>query len=775
MSSRTSGSTVAADARPRALQRASRRRRPRDETAPATAAVPPPLTSGHVSRPRLVQRLLEADRELVLLSAPPGYGKTSLLAEWAQSDGRPFAWLTLGPGDDDGASLLARIAFALEQACGVDPSLGGDPVTARRGARAARLPQLLRSTRALLSGIPAGAQAPVLVLDDAHVLRSEGSLGLIKAFAVGLPSGGLLALASRTLPALPLGRMRASRTVLSLDAGELAMTPGEAAALLREAGFAGDSGALDRVVAITEGWAAGLSLAATSLRQRDDVSHAGARFDGRDRLVSQYVAEEVLAPCTPRAREFLVMTSVLRELSADACDRLLERRDSQRVLRAIAKRGLMLTPSDAAETVYRCHPLVRDVLRIELDRRERGLAARAHRRASEWFRERGNLEQASSHAVASGDPVLAGELLWPLCARYVTGSGRSTLRGWLGAFTAAQLAGTAPLALCVAHERLASGDLAAAEHWARSASAAIARAPSGEIEQSLIAGVRIVDAAAARRGLERMAHDASQACELVDDADPWRAFGTLLGGVARHLLGDRLAAREALEEAARRSRPALPLVQSLALAQLAVIASEENDRELARDLAAAATRPVEPPALVALPSAGLAFAVSAWVCAQAGCAAEARRDAGRAAQILDANAENMPWCEVQARICLARAAVRLADVALARRLLSQASRIARRMPGTPAFTGAIDAIWSQIDELGCAALNGARALTMAELRILRFLPTHLSFREIGTRLNVSTNTVKSQAHAIYAKLGVVSRSDAVARASQIGLIDVDIV
>jgi LuxR family maltose regulon positive regulatory protein len=469
------------------------------------------------------------------------------------------------------------------------------------------------------------------------------------------------------------------------------------------------------------------------------------------------------------------MTSVLDELSAEACDWLLERRDSQQILHAIAKHGLMLTPLDGTETVYRCHPLVHDVQRVELDRLEPGLAARLHRRASIWFSDRGEVEQAASHAVACGDAVLTGELLWPLCARYVTGNGRFTLRAWLGAFTEAQLAGTAPLALCVAHERLAAGDLATAEHWTRSASAVIARAASGAVEPSLLAGVRIVDAAAGRHGLERMARDAAQACELVDDADPWRAFGSLLSGVARHLLGDRLVARAELEEAARRGRPTLPLVESLALAQLAVMASEEENWELARDLAAAATRSVEPPALVVLPSSALAFAVSSWVSAQQGRAAEAKRDLGRAAHILGSNVENMSWCEVQARVCLARAAVRLADVALARSLLSQASRIARRMPDTQVFREAIDAIWSQVDELGAAALSGVCALTMAELRILRFLPTHLSFREIGNRLNVSTNTVKSQAHAIYTKLGVASRSDAVARASAIGLIEVDVV
>jgi LuxR family transcriptional regulator, maltose regulon positive regulatory protein len=130
---------------------------------------------------------------------------------------------------------------------------------------------------------------------------------------------------------------------------------------------------------------------------------------------------------------------------------------------------------------------------------------------------------------------------------------------------------------------------------------------------------------------------------------------------------------------------------------------------------------------------------------------------------------------VQARVALARACIRLADVGLARTLLSQASRHARRMPDAAVFRSWLDGAWSEIDGLGASALMGPSSLTMAELRILRFLPTHLSFREIGSRLHVSTNTVKSQAHAVYAKLGVASRSEAVARASALGLIEVRVI
>jgi len=134
----------------------------------------------------------------------------------------------------------------------------------------------------------------------------------------------------------------------------------------------------------------------------------------------------------------------------------------------------------------------------------------------------------------------------------------------------------------------------------------------------------------------------------------------------------------------------------------------------------------------------------------------------------------MPWHEAETRVALARASIRLLDVPLARHLLSDASRAARRMPNATVLRAWLDETWAEIDGVGVAALNGAGSLTTAELRILRFLPTHLSFREIGSRLHVSTNTVKSQAHAVYSKLDVASRADAVARASALGLIEAEV-
>jgi LuxR family transcriptional regulator, maltose regulon positive regulatory protein len=739
----------------------------------------PPLVRGHFSRPRLLRLLADPDLSVAVLAAPAGYGKTSLLADWGGHDARTFAWLGLEEADNDGASLLARIALALEQA-GVtsEPAPTAVALDGPR-ARPKALKALLRSAGAVLRAMTGEAGSVVLVLDDVHALRSEESLAVVKAFAVGMPAGSLVALASRSIPALPLARLRAAHALVELGMSDLAMTHAEATALFRARGVRAKNGTVDELVRRTEGWPAALSLAATVISDRAHAASGTAGFDGRDRALVEYVSEEVLAGCTTEMRGFLAEASVLESLSAQVCDAVLERKDSHAMLGGAASGDLVLIPTDREHSEYRCHPLLREVFRAELERLDSSRARELHRRAAAWYRDHGDLERATEHAIAAEDPRLAGELLWASSTRWLNAAAApaaaSAPAQALNAFSDDQVVCAAPLAACAAHERLARGDLPMAEHWARVAAAALESTSDGDHDPSLAAGIGIVLAAGAQDGLELMAERAHEAFAQAPESTPWRAYARLLVGVCEHLSGDRGAARMSLEDGARRAAPFLPGIEALCLAQLALMAAEEQDWERGGDLATMARERLEAGACADQPSAALVFAVLAWICAQEGLAFEAKGNLRRAEQLLEALAEYMPWYEVQARVAMARASIRLADVTLARTLLARASRSARRMPDAAILRGWLDEAWSEIDDLGVSALNGACSLTMAELRILRFLPTHLSFREIGARLHVSTNTVKSQAHAIYAKLGVASRSEAVAQASALGLIEVDVI
>jgi LuxR family maltose regulon positive regulatory protein len=740
----------------------------------APAARPPSFPRDFVRRSRLVRRLVEQQASLVLVTAPAGYGKTSLLSEWAEHDERPFAWVTLDEGHNDPARLLRTIAKALEEIHAIDPATAPQLAAPARRAAPRALPALLKRAGTLLRAIRADRRAPVLVLDDVHAVHAEESSSVLQAFAVGMPPGATLALASRTVPALPLGRLRAGRALLALDAGDLAMTTDQARRLLGRAGVKVGTAAAKRLRARTAGWPAGLYLASLALRGECRAVGVEA-FAGDDHAVSEYIREEVLATCAPDARAFLAATSVLDELTPGVCDALLERSDSATVLSRIAASNLMVIPQDRRHSRYRCHPLLRVVLEAQLARAEPARAADLHRRASAWFRAQGDIERAIGQAAAATDASLTGELIWAYGLGDLLLRTPATAQGWLGRFSDEQLASSARLAICAAHMHLAMGDLVTAEQWARRAADARRGGERGGARASLEAGIAIIEAVACSHGLERMHDDARRAYELEDEASPRRAICCLLAGVAEHLAGERLVAREALEEGARRSMRIAPGVESLCLAQLAVIAGEDQEWERARELATSASGRLEACGLGDHPASALVFAAAAWVAANNGVAADAKRELRRAAHLLTRLSDFAPWYEVEVRVVLARACIRLADVELARSLLSQASRLARRMPDAEIFRRWLDGAWSDIDGLGASSLSGPSSLTMAELRILRFLPTHLSFREIGVRLHVSTNTVKSQAHAVYAKLGVASRSEAVARASALGLIEVRVI
>jgi LuxR family maltose regulon positive regulatory protein len=268
-----------------------------------------------------------------------------------------------------------------------------------------------------------------------------------------------------------------------------------------------------------------------------------------------------------------------------------------------------------------------------------------------------------------------------------------------------------------------------------------------------------------RHGMRRMRQDAAEARARLEPGSPWRAVAELLDGVAHHLEGDERRALPALELAARSAGGDAPLVEAIGHAQLALIAGEE-DPECRRGEITAALERVAP----AAPLRALPTAVAAALAAARGDIVTARRHAAAADALLVPLARFVPWYVAEAGIWLARAHIRLSDAPAARRLLTAAARHCALVPDAPLLAGWLHETWERADEFAAGAHGGGPALTTAELRVLRLLPSHLSFREIGARLHVSPNTVKTQALSIYRKFDVCSRSDAVTRGRAIGLI-----
>jgi len=694
----------------------------------------PVFPAAFVRRPALVARLTCArNAALALIVAPPGYGKSALLSDWAEHDDRRFVWLGLGPAEASaGAVRSAPDAIA--------PLLEFD------------------------SGC-------VVVLDDAHLVPPDLLRGLLEAVLEELPDGSTLALASRTEPELPVGRLRAHRALVEIRMRDLAMSPAEAAAMFHQAGFNLDFAALGTLTSGTEGWPAALYLAGLSQCERSTEPLSGvAAFRGDDHLLYEYLRDEVLSALPERLMSFLVRTSVLERLSGPLCNAVLQARGSALTLAALARETELLVPLDPAHDWYRWHPLFRDALRAELRRADPELEHQLHRRASSWYVRHGDPQRAIEHACAAHDAKLAGELMWRHLARYLRDERGELIGRWLSSFADDEIAADARLALCAAHRCLELGKAQEAQHWALSAAAADERDGLGAAGRSLTAGIAVIDATLARSGAGAMKQTAQRAYELEPDNSPWRPVLCSLAGIAEHLTGNRVRAIHALEQAVDLAGRAKPELAALCLAQRAMIAIEQHDWELAHELTDEAGAMIVAHELGEEPMMAIVFAACAAARAHEGRAAEAKADLGNSMDLLVALGDFIPWYGAETRILLAHASLWLADVVGARTLLAQASRLARRTPDAVIFERWFDDAWSHMDSLAETSLAGPSSLTIAELRVLRFLPSHRSFREIAAQLGVSANTIKTQAHAVYRKLGVASRSEAVARAHEAGLL-----
>ena len=725
----------------------------------------PPFRPGLVPRERLVRRLLHAASvPLVLAVAPAGYGKTTALIEWSERDHREFAWIAVGDAADDAAGLLTAIALGLDEIEPVGRDLFAALAEPNPGVSDVILPRLGAAlTR---------RQRPfVLVLDDAHLVGAGESLDILKTIVEHVPLGSQLVLASRSEPRLPIGRMRAHRLIVELCWQDFVMTRGEAATLLRMTGLELDADDVATLVERTEGWPAALYLAALSLQDQPDLDRALARFAGDDRIVADYLRDELLSQVSDDRLVFLTRTSMLQTLSGPLCDVVLDRPGSAGVLRDLARSNLLLVPLDRADERYRYHGLFAEMLQAELRRLEPDNEAELHARASAWHAERGEIDRAIHHAVAAGDVARAGTLLWAIAAEYVFQGREATIRRWLDQFTPDEIALHPPLALTAATSRLAAGRGDWVEHWASAAARRLGGAPTVDGAARAETEVTVLRAAVARDGIVRMGDDAARAYDRKSTEGPWRAVCCLLMGVADHLGGNRERAKERLEEGARRGVIAAPTIGALCFAQRALLELERGDPDEGAGLAARARRQVEQASLADQPISALVLAASALARANVGRVDDAQRDVRDAMRLLARLQDFAPWYEVEVRITLARAALRLGDVVGARTLLAEASRLAPRTADAVVLHDWLQDAWGQADQFLAASVVGPTSLTTAELRVLCLLPTHLSFREIAGRLHVSANTIKTQAHAVYRKLDASSRSDAVTHAREVGLLD----
>jgi ATP/maltotriose-dependent transcriptional regulator MalT len=728
----------------------------------ATKLFPPRRRAASVTRPRLLQVLRRAGEvPLSLVVAPAGWGKTTVVMDWLEHDRISAAWVSLDVSENDPKRFWSYLIAAVRQ---VAPEVGGE---AERRLGAAGSEVVRDVLPRLVNDLAKRREDLVVVLDDLHAIGSPEVYEALGLLLTRAPPSLHLVVTTRTDPPLPVSRLRLHGDLVELRAEQLRFTGEESGRLLNELmGLALAEDDVRRLLDRTEGWAAGLQLAGLSLSGQVDRPGFIARFSGMDRHLVDYLGEEVLNAQPAEVRDFLLRTSVLNRLSGPLCSAVLEGADGARLIDEVYRANLFLVPLDSDRRWFRYHYLFRELLRSELVRTMPDQTAVLHRRAASWYAVAGEIVEAVHHAVEARDPELAAELVrggW----RMEFNVGRwPTVQRWLAALPAETVAADAGL---------------------------------------VAAGVWI----AVDRGL------LDEAATLLDAAEPRHRDDPhlrVLHALYRYKTGDILGAGELLAEpGGRQNDPFLGTVQDLLRGATAFWSGDNDaaDRWLTAACVRAGADGNRLASIYALGLRALVHLARGDVTEADAALADADRlvaatlsDAhfvamfpalARAQRVeltgqFDAAAEAAGRALTLARRGAGRVELAAALVTAARtrrygtrqdgppggaELLAEARRLLLSCPAP----GPVAAAWLAAEDRaarpvrsGSAAEPWDGSLTERELAILRLLAGPASQRQLAEALFVSANTLKTHLRAIYRKLDVGSRAEAVVRARDLGLL-----
>ena len=542
----------------------------------ATKLYAPPVRANLVQRARLLERLEEGVRgKLTLVSAPAGFGKSTLLGEWALKSGLPVGWLSLDEGDNDPTRFFSYLVAALQS---VDERIGKDALSLL-GSPQPLPPQAILTS--LTNDIATVPEDFALVLDDFHVIRAEPIHSALAFLLEHLPPQAHFVIGSRIDPPLPLPRLRVQGQVTELGAPELRFEPEEAAAFLNES--IGLSLCAEEVSALeerTEGWIAALQLAALAMRGREDASAFISAFGGSNRHVFDYLAEEVLDAQPEEGRTFLLETSVLERMCGPLCDTVTNREDGQATLARLERANLFVVPLDDERHWYRYHHLFSGFLRERLRQEHPEGVPELHLRASRWHERNGTMSEAVSYALAAKDFERAADLVERSIKTTLGRGGHVTLIRWLESLPEEVIRSRPRLQLASGIPLVSRGQFDAAEASMRDIERRLGLGDSsGKIEDEEsadIAGIIsvhravIADVRGDRRGSIEYC---LRALELLAE-DNWlmRSMAARNLGDAYRKYGDMPAASRAFEEAiATSQRGNVPFVTAMSLVTLAQV------------------------------------------------------------------------------------------------------------------------------------------------------------------------------------------------------------
>ena len=723
---------------------------------------PPSVRELTIPRERLLERLRSgSDRSLTLVACPAGFGKTTLLAAWREAEAarKPVAWLTLDEGDNDPVVLWTHAIEALRRA---------SPAVARSAAAHTVVAPVVDVVLPRLVNELDGQGEITLILDDFHRLSSVPARASVRWFVDHAPPGFQLVLASRTEPILPVGTLRAHGELLELRAGDLRFTCEEADAFLNgRLGLGLMPEDVEALMEKTEGWPAGLYLAALSLEHAADRHALVRRFGGSNRHVVDFLVTEVLEAHDPSAQALMLRTSVLERLSGPLCDAVLEQQGSAAMLDALSRSNLFLVPLDDEGGWYRFHHLFAQLLRVELERREPGLAPALHRRAYCWHRDHGTTDEAIQHAIAAGAYAEAAELIQASWISYANTCRYDTVLAWLRRLPDEILNGDVHLLLIQAWVL----SLSAKREEAARAIAAVERlgdlgaGPLPDGFSSGEASLTMLRACFPWGDIGAQLENGRRAAELEDPGSPWRPLACWAVGTGLYFRGEPDEAdRWFAESAALAPASRQWLAGEASLAYRSWIAGERGRLDEQRVLAETAAGFV--------PEHGTGKVIGVAPLAL-GVSLAARGRPGEALPLIERGVAlsrtfGQPIQLANALLGQAPVLRALGEHQRAADAVAEARSILGSCPDPGILAGRLAALGRppQIRPVR----SGDQELTQQELRVLKLLHGDLSQRDIGRELYVSHSTVHSHVRAIYRKLAVSSRAGALDRGRQLGLL-----
>ena len=720
----------------------------------------PSVRRGVVNRPR-VRRALDAGREasLTLVAAPAGYGKTTAVRAWCASRDAAPAWVTLDAGDNDPVLLWRYVATAVDR---VHSGLGRDALR-RLGVAGSPVEAAVDE---LMNGAANLGSELVVVIDDLHAVTSQDGLASIDYALAHLPSNAHLILCSRVDPALRLARPRATGALTEVRAADLAFTTAEARELLVVLGQLelGDE-EIDVLVERTEGWPAALVLAWLWLRTVGDPAPAVRAFGAEHRFVADYLSSEVLAALDDDSRGFLQGIAVLGEFTPSLCDGVLDRTDSAAQLAELERSNLFV--SRLGGGWFRIHSLLAEYAKAQLAAVEPDAPARIHRRAAEWLRSRGSPVRAVEQAAAAGDHELVAQLLAEYHLPLIrTGAGRTLMR-WVRTLPEDRIVEHPELAVAAATAMMLVGGHTIEQR--RLLQLADVERADAYVETV----ARLVRAVTIDRGVRQAVIDGRRAVALAETHADEILTGALTA-YARALFfaGEfdeawAVAVRALEHPAIERHVPSLVVARST----LALVAVERGRLASARGHAEKAKAAVGRIGTSRSWLGANASAARGAVLAAEGSLIEAENELAAAERFFRdelATVHHTWLLALLARVRLGRGRLGEAETTLnaARHALDELNDSGH----AASFADTVER------ELQAASGRAARGQLLeppsaAELTVLRLMATDLSNREIGERLFLSPNTIRSHTRALYHKLGVHSRTDAIARATTLGLLE----